>query len=41
MKKAYTAYFNAAHGGAFPNPDLSHEMHSGEHEKFLSKMGSS
>jgi 3-methyl-2-oxobutanoate hydroxymethyltransferase len=38
MKKAYGAYFAAAKGGQFPNPDLSHEMHAGEFEQFLAKV---
>ncbi|MEM8776738.1 MAG: 3-methyl-2-oxobutanoate hydroxymethyltransferase [Pseudomonadota bacterium] len=36
MRKAYTTYFERAHGGQFPNPDLSHHMHEGEAEKMAS-----
>lgn len=38
MKKAYTAYFNAAHGGQFPKPELSHTMKDGEFEKFVANV---
>ncbi len=38
MRDAYTAYFNAAHSGAFPKLEDSHHMHDGEFDKFLDKM---
>jgi len=34
MKKAYSAYFDAAHNGQFPKPELSHTMFDGEEAKF-------
>jgi len=38
MHNAYSAYFNAAHNGQFPNPELSHHMKSGEAEKMASAL---
>jgi len=35
MRKAYTAYFKAATGGQFPNPDNSHRMKAGEFDDFI------
>lgn len=39
MRKAYTAYFQAATGGQFPKPELSHVMQEGEFEKFVRSLG--
>jgi len=36
MRKAYTAYFERAADGRFPNPDLSHQMKEGEADKLAS-----
>lgn len=38
MKKAYAAYSEAAHAGAFPNPDMSHHMHDGEADKLMNML---
>lgn len=38
MRRAYSQYFEAATNGAFPKEDLSHTMHAGEAEKFISAM---
>jgi 3-methyl-2-oxobutanoate hydroxymethyltransferase len=35
MKDAYTAYFNDATKGVYPDPANSHHMKDGEYEKFL------
>jgi len=39
MRKAYTTYFERAHDGQFPRPELSHRMRAGEFEKFRSIAG--
>ncbi|MEO1190924.1 MAG: 3-methyl-2-oxobutanoate hydroxymethyltransferase [Pseudomonadota bacterium] len=38
MERAYSAYFEAAHAGQFPNPELSHRMKPGEFEAFSATM---
>lgn len=38
MERAYSTYFEAAHAGQFPNPELSHRMNPGEFEAFSAAM---
>jgi len=38
MRKAYSAYFDSAHNGQFPKPELSHEMKSGEAFKMINAL---